>query len=202
MSEPTPDKVDTGAKSESSREALLRAATTLFAKHGPAAVSTRQIAAEANVNSGLIHRHFTTKDALLREVLSHLAADIAATEHSGESNLATFLRFLDATRERAAYWKLLARCILDGESPDNMQSHFPTVARICALFEEMQAKGTLAQEFDPQALAAAFVAMALGWMVFEPWLVRAASLDDRPLEEARALMRRTGITLIGAASTT
>ena len=58
------------------REALLRAATALFGERGPASVSTREIAALANVNSGLIHRHFRTKDRLLREVLNELAHEI------------------------------------------------------------------------------------------------------------------------------
>ena len=47
-----------------------------------------------------------------------------------------------------------------------------------------------------------FIAMALGWMIFEPWLIRATDMNDRPLEEARRLMRQTGVTLIGAASST
>ena len=44
------------------------------------------------------------------------------------------------------------------------------------------------------------VAMVLGWLVFEPWLVRATGMDDCPLSEARRRVRATGITLIGSAS--
>jgi len=194
------ERTNTNGKHESSREALLRAATTLFGEHGPAAVSTRQIAAEAKVNSGLIHRHFTTKEALLREVMSRLAEDIAATEEGDEDDLALMLRFLEATREHTAYWKLLARCVLDGESPEAMQDDFPTVRRVRELLESMQAKGTLSKQFDPRGLTGIFIAMVLGYMVFEPWLIHATGTDDRPIEEARALMRNTGLTLIAAAA--
>lgn len=182
---------------ESSREALLRAATALFGARGPAAVSTRQIAAAAGVNNGLIHRHFTTKEALLREVLGRLSADIAGTEDAADTDTANLLRFLDATAERAGYWKLLARCILDGKAPEELQSDFPTTTRIVDLIESLQAAGTIPSTLAPRALATLFIAMALGWFVFEPWLVRAAGVDDRDRGELRRDLRATAMALLG-----
>jgi AcrR family transcriptional regulator len=182
---------------ESSREALLRAATALFAERGPAAVSTREIAAAAGVNNGLIHRHFTTKDTLLREALARLAADIAAAEQSAESDSAKLLRFLDATAERASYWKLLARCILDGKQPEELQGDFPTVRRIVGLLEHLQASDAIDRRRDARALAILFIAMALGWFVFEPWLVQAAGVAARDRGELRRELRATAITLLG-----
>jgi TetR/AcrR family transcriptional regulator, repressor for neighboring sulfatase len=186
---------------ETSREALLRAATALFAERGPAAVSTREIAAAAGVNNGLIHRHFTTKDTLLREALARLAADIAAAEDTADTDGAKLLRFLDATAERASYWKLLARCILDGKSPEELQGDFPTVRRIVGLLEHLQAAGAVDGTRDPRSLATLFIAMALGWFVFEPWLVQAVGVDDRDRGVLRRELRATAMALLGLPAT-
>jgi hypothetical protein len=42
-----------------------------------------------------------------------------------------------------------------------------------------------------------FIAMALGWFVFEPWLVRAAGVDDRDRGELRRDLRTTAMALLG-----
>jgi AcrR family transcriptional regulator len=186
-----------GKKKETieAREALLRAATALFGERGPAAVSTRQIAAAANVNNGLIHRHFRTKEALLAEVLDRLAADIAASS-ADEPPVDSLLRFLDASHEQSAYWRLLARCILDGEHPELLQSDFPTLRRIVEILEGLQNDGVLAADLDARELAAGLTAMGLGWFVFEPWLVRAARLQDRDVDAVRRNVRNMIVALV------
>ena len=75
---------------DSVRAALLEAAETLFAEKGPAAVSVRDIAREAGVNHGLVHRHFGSKAGLLHDLMTTLSADIAdaiGPEDEGESLL-------------------------------------------------------------------------------------------------------------------
>jgi len=182
---------------ESSREALVRAATALLAERGPARVSTREIAAVAGVNNGLIHRHFTTKDALVRETLARLAADIAAAEEGTDADVAKLLRFLEAAAEHPTYWKLLARCILDGKSPQELQMDFPTVRRVVDLLEHLQASGALAGGRDPRTLATLFLAMALGWFIFEPWLVQAVGIEARDRAELRRELVETAMGLLG-----
>src|SRR4051812_18429016 len=58
--------------------AVLDAAMTLFAARGPASVSVRDIAAAAGVNHALVHRHFGSKQAVLRAVLERAAYELAA----------------------------------------------------------------------------------------------------------------------------
>src|SRR5690242_2767504 len=48
--------------------AVLDAATELFADKGPDAVTVREVADRASVNHALIHRHYGTKQELLRVV--------------------------------------------------------------------------------------------------------------------------------------
>lgn len=50
------------------KDRILHKACLLFAEHGYDAVSTRQIAKEANVRHGSLRYHFTSKEALYTEV--------------------------------------------------------------------------------------------------------------------------------------
>lgn len=74
------------------REAALR----LFAHHGYAAVSMRQIAAEIGVQAGALYLYTPDKQALLfdlmRDHLEHLLADLQPPEGSPEMQLESFVR--------------------------------------------------------------------------------------------------------------
>jgi len=59
------------------REAILHAATELFAEKGYQAVSTDEIAGAAGVSKGLVHYHFSSKAVLLQQVLLHSFATIS-----------------------------------------------------------------------------------------------------------------------------
>jgi TetR/AcrR family transcriptional regulator, repressor for neighboring sulfatase len=171
------------------RESLLDAAAVLFGERGPAAVSTREVASFARVNNGLIHRHFGTKRELLHQTLERLAGEISQAAPDAEDPQA-LLRYFDATRERSRYWRLLARCLLDGVPMSELQSSFPTVRRIIELVETLRGRETIASAIDSRSLGAAMAAMGLGWLVFEPFLVQAAGLDDRSAESYRDEMRK------------
>ncbi len=57
---------------------LRRAAVSLFARHGYAAVSMRQIAAETGVQVGALYNHTTDKQSLLFDLLSDHMDDLMA----------------------------------------------------------------------------------------------------------------------------
>src|SRR5690242_16535023 len=50
-------------------DAVLDAATILFARHGAASVSVRDIARLARINHALLHRHFGSKSAVIDAVV-------------------------------------------------------------------------------------------------------------------------------------
>ena len=62
------------------REALLKAATKVFAEAGMRGATTRRIAQEAGVNEVTLFRHFRTKDELIEAALQHFANQAALRE--------------------------------------------------------------------------------------------------------------------------
>src|SRR5262249_19097860 len=97
--------------------AVLDAAMTLFAARGPASVSVRDIAAAAGVNHALVHRHFGSKQEVLRAVLERAAHELAATATTITESRGGIAQLFAASAERATYWQALARAMLDGENP-------------------------------------------------------------------------------------
>ena len=70
-----------GSSGEKTSGAVSRAALVLFARHGYAAVSMRQIASEIGIQAGALYNYFPTKQAILRELMvSHLEGLILAWE--------------------------------------------------------------------------------------------------------------------------
>lgn len=76
---PAPPKRRTGRKRDrvAKQEALIRAATKLFASKGYDVTTTREIAANAGCAEGLIHRYFQGKAGLLLAMMSqHASRDV------------------------------------------------------------------------------------------------------------------------------
>jgi AcrR family transcriptional regulator len=159
--------------------ALVDAAGRELAAKGAAGVSVRAVAAAAGVNHGLVHRHFGSKDALVAAVLDDLAGRMATRAEADPAwpfgasggGLAGDDELLDR------FWRILARTILDGGDPAALQRHHPYVeAFVARLCERGLPEGRA------RLVAAQSVALALGWLLYEPFLEVAAGLDpaDRP----------------------
>ncbi len=171
------------------REALIAAGTELFAEHGPDAVSLRTVAQRAGVNYGLVHRHFGTKEALLKAVtepqLAGLKADLAALP-AGPPEV-VLGAVLAAVQKRDAYWRLLARAMLAGQDPNAVQSDFPAADWLNRWLSTPDGRTRLADGVDQRQVLALLMATGLGWMVFEPFLRAVTGLDGRdgqPVEQA------------------
>ncbi|MEO7433066.1 MAG: TetR/AcrR family transcriptional regulator, partial [Dokdonella sp.] len=88
----------------STRERILCVAETLFARHGFAGASLRQVTAAAKVNLAAVNYHFGSKDSLIEEVfrrrldelnqhrLALLTTVLASPGHSLEHVLDAFIR--------------------------------------------------------------------------------------------------------------
>ncbi len=173
------------AKPLDPRDALLAAATQLFAARGFTGVSVRDIAAAAKVNHGLVHRHFGSKEALLRAVMQRQADQLAAAAGEsialGDPNQTLTARLFAATQARAAYWRILARWLLDGRDPRELQLDFPTLRRLIDNRASQRQESREAAAVDIVTLVAA----AMGFLIFEPFLRAASDLDRQSAEKLR-----------------
>lgn len=109
----------------STRERILGVAETLFARHGFAGASLRQVTAAAKVNLAAVNYHFGCKESLIEEVfrrrldelnrhrLAALAAVITNPQHTLEQVLEAFVRpALEQSMDSsggAAFVRVLAR---------------------------------------------------------------------------------------------
>lgn len=162
------------------KEALLDAAAELFAAHGSRAVSVRDVAARAGVNHGLVHRHFGSKDALRQAVMDRLTEQIAKAAEGAKLRLGELPRAFSATAALGKYWRMLARALLDGDDIHALQERFPVVDQLLRQLGEAKQEGALDADIDVRVLAASSVALALGWLLFEPFVLAAAGLEGEP----------------------
>ncbi len=175
---------------EAVRQAVLEAAVRLFADLGPSSVSLRDIAAAANVNLGLLHRHFGSKSDLVSAALRQVAAETgpALAETIAGPELAQRAASF-AVSPPQAYVRMLAWSLIDGADPRVLQEGFPVAS---ALVQRFRAEGL--DDAQARVTAAAAMALALGWALFEPHLAVAAQLDttrrDELESELAALMGR------------
>jgi AcrR family transcriptional regulator len=139
--------------------AVLQAAGEHFARHGTSA-SLRAIADEANVNLGLIHRHFGNKDDLLRAVLRQQTQAGAALVAREPTPAAALHDIFAAGPSTARYVRTLAWLLLEGTEPASFQSEYPTITALRAMAHDHLSDG----DYDLRLLAGLLV--VYGWTVF------------------------------------
>jgi TetR/AcrR family transcriptional regulator, repressor for neighboring sulfatase len=150
--------------------AVQAAAVELLAEQGPREVTVRKVAARAGVNHALIHRHYGTKDALIRAVVTEQSRQLGERAAAlPRADAATLLRLL---QDHPAYWRVLARITLD--DPSLLAGRqLPAATAALALV----AGGADADE-QTRVAAAVAASTALGWLVFGPHLARVLDLPD------------------------
>ena len=171
------------------RRAVLDAAARLFADHGVAAVSLRDIAARADVDLSAIRRYIGSRAQLVSAVfddLSYRLAD-AVLEHplAGQG--------FDTDTVMGQWVRLAGALAISGNLPAEQPGFNPVLAMAKTLKD--------GYGLDAQAArlrAAQIVAQALGWRIFEDYLVVAGELEATSLttlrEELVHSARRLGAT--------
>lgn len=81
------------------RERILRAARKLIAQHGFEATSTKKIAAEAGVPSGLVFYYFETKDDLIEALFNETSGFVEEVVQKAEDDSQPIEVFLSALAE-------------------------------------------------------------------------------------------------------
>ena len=211
------EKPKASPRGETTRDALLEAATLAFAKDGFEAANLRGIAELAGVNPALIGYHFHNKEGLylavfaqrvasLREVLEPLWARIASALEAGGSEgfMDLLLSLVDGmathvVMEHPSFGELMAReqqsptaafeLLFDGIISPNQQAFIALIQRLRPEFE-LEKVRLITGMIVSQVLVFRSVRMPL--MRLMTW----TEIGDRELAAIRALIRRNTQLLI------
>ena len=98
-------------------QALIEAGARLFARHGPDAVSVRDVAAEARVNHSLVFRHFGNKDALVRAIFESMFDNSGPRDPNITGARDRLLASVAALTSNRQLWRLLTYAMLEEKTP-------------------------------------------------------------------------------------
>ena len=165
------------------QQALISAASVCFARKGIAQVSVREIALAAGVNHGLVHRHFGSKEKLLKATLTHLSVSVETKLGAlkGDERTAELLpKIFGGTQDVGLHWRVITHALLEGMTVEELQQDFPVFKRIV---DACTRDGLPATE--ALAKASLIFATGLGYMVFEPYLKGAVEHNSVHWDQVR-----------------
>jgi len=152
-------------------------------------VSLRDIAAEADVHLSLIRRYIGTRDELVLAVFDDLSERLAAEVLARPLEMQGF----DTDTVMGQWVRVASALVIGGRAVFSTDGFNPVLAMAETLSE--------GYGLDPLAArlrAAQITAAALGWRLFEDYLVTAGELDSVPMEMLRDELvrsaRRLGAT--------
>lgn len=158
------------------RRAVLDAAAALFSERGVDGVSLREIAADANVNLGLIGRYIGDRDTLIGAVVDDLSDQLAQSVLDNPLSGQGYEP--DAVMRR---WVRIFGSLTLAGHPAAARTGFNPVLALARTFEEHYG-------VDPRSArirSAQIAAITMGWRLFEDWLIAAGELGDMPPETLR-----------------
>jgi TetR/AcrR family transcriptional regulator, repressor for neighboring sulfatase len=181
-------------RAEEIREALIEALVRLLKTRSIARISVREIAAEAGMNHGLVHRHFGSKDDLVRAAARRLSEELHGGDPVQRGMSASSFAQLRARPELA---RVVARACLDGPgvvleqaapSPERLEE---LVAPVRRALERLG----FGEAVDPYVLNGLATAALLGWFVFKPLLGDGFGLSADADDRVAALLERLDAVL-------
>jgi AcrR family transcriptional regulator len=191
---------------EATKSALLEAAVETFAARGFDGATTKEVAARAGVNEGLIQRYFAHgevggKAGLLQAIVGGVCGErltacrMAPSADCPETEITQFLKHEveQAQTNRDLLRVMLSRALVDPELARTMKQHY-SQSRIPLLVERLrpyQADGRLDPAVDLQTLAEtiAVFAFGLGFMQQLVFAEDQAHLDILVASTAETIMR-------------
>ena len=165
------------------REKILEAARHVFARKGRSATMA-DVAAQAGVSQGLAYRYFTSKEALLDELVEqtmrHLAAtmqrELERTGRPGERLFTLVTLMVESRRDLPEFFQMLEQVLSDESMLHRFHELVQTQSRIVQeavrqLIVAGQAKGTIRAVDPDQLVRALFVyldGLARGYTLYGP----------------------------------
>ncbi|MGX1810935.1 TetR/AcrR family transcriptional regulator [Nocardia sp. NPDC055321] len=163
------------AMTAATRSTVQTAAVRVFARHGYAASTIRDIAVEAGVSIGTIYRHYPTKDALYADLLDQaLTGLLALTEElSGPGSpvetirkfTARYLSGLTADDRAAEFMIVVNQGVAAGSPAASIARLHDAHRAMWRAFENLIRRGRADGEFghgDPAQLTTCYFAMLGG----------------------------------------
>lgn len=169
----------------SARDALVAAAVELFAAHGPASVSVREVARHAGVNQGLIYRHLGSKQALIAAAFEQGSSDLFPAALAPEGfDIDTVIHQI---HHGSPAPRLIARILVDDVDIDTVRRQFPILRRLLGAYGRLPRGGRAPGLTDPRVAVASVTCMAMGSVIYGPDLVNALDVPaDGSVEGAIA----------------
>ena len=166
---------------------ILDAAEKLFSERGFTAVTVRDIAAEAGVSHALVHRYLGSKQDVYRAMLArNEGALVASAADHDELLTATSLMLREGLANQRRYVRLIAHSALHGLSYERTVGRFSATERLVELAQASAAAEGATRDpdaVDPRFAVASVVALFIGWISAEDWVLRASGLADLSDEE-------------------
>jgi len=179
--------------SEKTKSQILEAARALFAEHGIAATSVRDIAQAAGVTHRLVQHYFGSREDLVAEVIRRevhagfdAASSIPDTDPAQLDSIPQMIRhYLTDGRTSAL---IISHAALEGFEPESMlaETAIGPLQVLAARLAERQAQAdatTGARRLDPAMVSAYIGAAVIALGMMHPWLSAAVGLQDESYEE-------------------
>ncbi|WP_158562739.1 TetR/AcrR family transcriptional regulator [Marinitenerispora sediminis] len=157
------------------RERLAGAAVRLFVRRGYAATSVRDIARAAGVSTGLMYRHYATKEALFAALVTQGAeglerlvgrfGDAESPQAAIREFSAVMVADIAADDGASEFFQLMTQAFSMPDPPDEVRElvrqHYAVVEAVVALVEEGQRLGQF-RAGDARQLATCYLAAVSG----------------------------------------
>lgn len=174
-------------------DAVLDAADRLFATSSPTDVSLREIAREADVTYGLVHRHFGTKEELIERLLQRYQERWLGRLEAAPTYGEVLDYLLGPRPDTGANLRLVAWMLLAGKDAMSPDTH----RRYVALDRLLSLPGSDGDE-EAAVKTAAALAFIFGWRFFNPFIRAALPLGDADVDELHQAMHAELRRLQGA----
>ncbi len=177
------------------RDALIAAMVRLLKKRSITAISVREVAQEAGVNHGLVHRHFGSKEELVKAAVRRISDDIHRGSPDGAMSASSFA-YLRTHPEIA---RLVARSCLDG--PHQLLGlAAPTPERLAAIVAPIEAAlAASGLALDAHLLNGLATCALLGWFAFKPLVKKGFGLPADADQQLAALLAMVDQLVVTAA---
>lgn len=166
------------AKSVQRRAEIISSATSVFATRGYRGGSLREIAKQLDLSLTSVVHHFPSKSALLVAVLENADyASVASYEADSRSEGVAYavLQYIRRNLERPEMLRLLALMAAESSAPGHPAHEWfrdryeRVIAALAIAVRRDQDEGRISNGRDPQAIAAALVALWDGLQL--QWLI-------------------------------